>query len=167
MNRTTISVGAAIVVVALGCFAAPEATTGHESFGFWIEAGVLFLGIGVSVVLWGSLDPDPRITTIGGFFGNRDEDAIRKWVDRHAPAGPLRYRPSPLESVNCENCYTAIPARSLMCPRCGRNRLCRNCRKPLFFLAGAVRCGPCVRDELFCACPRAPRPPKVRRFGIR
>ncbi|MCI4348861.1 MAG: hypothetical protein L3J93_01395 [Thermoplasmata archaeon] len=162
MNRSMAFVGAGIVALALVLFALPEITTRSETLGPELEAAVFVLGAGFSVILWAGASPNPAITTVGGLFGNRDEDAIRRWFNRHPPTGPARFRPSPLESVNCEGCYTAIPARALACPRCGANRRCRTCRKPLYFLAGAVRCAPCVRDELFCSCMRAVRVPRLR-----
>lgn len=161
MNRTTVLLGGLVVVAGLGACAYPVAATGQESLGLPLEAGLLTLGAGLGVVLIGGVSPDPRISTVGGFFGNRDEDRVQRWLREHTHSRAALYKASPFESVHCEYCNTLMPAKSLNCPRCARNRRCRTCRKPLFFLAGAVRCGPCVKDEFFCGCPRV----RMKRHG--
>lgn len=164
MNRSIVLVGGLFVVGAFVLFSYPIATTGHETLGLPIELGVFLLGEGLGVVLLGAVSPNPELFTIGGWFGNRDEDRVRRWLSRHPPKGPARFQPSPFESVNCETCNTAFPSRTLDCPRCGNPRRCRTCRKRLYYLAGAVRCAPCLKDEVYCSCPSV-RHRRVARFG--
>lgn len=165
MNRSLTLLGAFLVVLALGLNAYPVVTEGAWHFGLPVMVSLALLPAGLVVVLFGATSPDPRATTVGGLFGNPDENLLRRRLPRGVPSGPARYRPSPLESVNCPQCYTAIPAGALSCPRCGRARECRNCHKPLFFLAGAVRCAPCLRDEVYCDCPRVRRTLPARRVA--
>ncbi|HUI38409.1 MAG TPA: hypothetical protein VLY85_02140 [Thermoplasmata archaeon] len=167
MNRTIGYVGVAMIVEALGLWALPVALSGHEELGPALIAGVFILGAGFAVILWAAASPNPALSTVGGVFGNWDEDHVSRLLGHRNPTGPARYRPGPLETTNCEWCYTAIPARQLLCPRCAKPRRCRRCHKPLYYLAGAVRCAPCVKDEVFCDCPRSVRRPYVRVMAYR
>lgn len=167
MNRSIVGLGLVLVVLSIGLFAYPEFLTGVETVDLEVQLGILVLPLGLAVILWGSIAPDPRVTTVGGLFGNADENELRRLAARAPAAGAARFLPSPLESVNCRKCYTAIPARLVDCPRCRTRRECRNCHKPLYFLAGAVRCAPCLKDEVYCSCPRLRRPEPVRRPGGR
>ncbi|MCI4338404.1 MAG: hypothetical protein L3J72_03790 [Thermoplasmata archaeon] len=132
-----------------------------------LPAGALLLGaafllsLGVMVIIFGVSRPDPEVTTIGGWFGSREENLLRR--DRSGPLPPpdRRYLPSPRQSVNCVACYTIIPAQVLQCPRCARARRCESCGRRLFELAGAVRCAPCVKDEVYCSCPQLPAPART------
>jgi LSD1 subclass zinc finger protein len=167
MNRSIVGLGLAFVVLAFGLFAYPEIVFGAESVDLPVQIGVLVLPLGIAISIWGSIAPDPRVPTVGGMFGNADENELRRRAVRAPPAGDARFRPSPLESVNCRKCYTAIPARLVDCPRCGTRRECRGCNKPLYYLAGAVRCAPCLKDEVYCSCPKLRKPEPTRRPGGR
>lgn len=157
MNRSIVFLGLFLFIVSIGLFAFPEILTGSESVDLEVQAGILALPLSIAVAIWGAAAPDPRVTTVGGIFGNADENELRRRLARVPPSGEARFRPSPLESVNCRKCYTLIPARMLDCPRCATRRECRGCNKPLFFLAGAVRCAPCLKDEVYCSCPKLRR----------
>ena len=161
MNRSIVFLGLFFIVVAIGMFAFPEVVTGAESVDLEVQLGIFVLPVGIAIMIWGSAAPDPRVTTVGGLFGNADENEMRRRLARSAPTGEARFRPSPLESVNCRKCYTAIPARLADCPRCGSRRECRGCNKPLFYLAGAVRCAPCLKDEVYCSCPMIRKAPSA------
>lgn len=162
MNRSLTSLGAALVVLALALLAYPVVVSGAWRIGLPVMVAIVLLPAGLLVVLLGASSPDPRLTTVGGIFGNPEENLLRKRLVRGVPVGPARYRPSPLESTNCGACYTAIPAGVLDCPRCGHRRECRNCNKPLYFLAGGIRCAPCLKGEIYCDCPRVKRTAAVR-----
>jgi LSD1 subclass zinc finger protein len=139
-----------------------------ESVDLEVQLAIFVLPVGIAILVWGSVAPDPRVTTVGGLFGNADENELRRRrLARAPPQGAARFRPSPLESANCRKCYTAIPARLVDCPRCGTRRDCRGCNKPLFYLAGAVRCAPCLKDEIYCSCPMVRKAEAVRRPGGR
>lgn len=153
MNRSITLFGVGLVLLAVGLIAYPIAAGGAEVFDVEQAAGVLVFSVSASVVLWGLTSPDPSVTTVTGFLGNPDENELNRRLARRAPTGAARYRPSPRESVNCDACYTAMAAQEVLCPRCARRRACQACGKPLFRLAGAVRCGPCVKDEMYCDCP--------------
>ena len=167
MNRSIVFLGLFMLIVAIGLFAYPELISGVESVDLEVQLAIFVLPVGIATIIWGSAAPDPRVTTVGGLFGNADENELRRRLARAPTSGPARFRPSPLESVNCRQCYTAMPARVLDCPRCGARRECRGCRKPLFYLAGAVRCAPCLKDEVYCSCPMIRRGEPSRRGGSR
>ena len=167
MNRTTVFLGAFLLAVAIALFAYPEFETGVETVDLEVQLAIFVFPAAIATVVWGAIAPDPRITTVGGMFGNADENELRRRLSRTPPNSPVRYRPSPLETVNCRKCYTVVPARLVDCPRCGTRRECRGCHKPLFFLSGAVRCAPCLKDEVYCSCPVQRRPVAGRRSGGR
>ena len=129
-----------------------------------LPLGAGLVPVGLIVLFLGATRPDPALTTVRGTFGNAEENLLAERL-RSASRGRVdpRYLPSPRESVHCLRCYTLIPAQTVMCPRCTERRRCQQCAKPLFFLAGAVRCGPCAKDEVYCDCPRvAPIPSRPR-----
>jgi LSD1 subclass zinc finger protein len=165
MNRSIVFIGLALFIVSIGLFAYPELVTGAEAVDLEVQLGIFVLPLGIAVMVLGAAAPDPRVTTVGGMFGNADENELRKRLGRAPPTGGARFLPSPLESVNCRKCYTLIPAQLADCPRCGTHRDCRSCNKPLYFLAGAVRCAPCLKDEVYCSCPRVRKPGGTRRPG--
>jgi LSD1 subclass zinc finger protein len=167
MNRAIVFLGLFLFIVSIGLFAFPELLNGVESVDIEVQGGIFVLPLSIAVLIWGAAAPDPRVTTVGGVFGNADENEMRRRLGRSPPVGEARFRPSPLESVNCRKCYTLIPARLLDCPRCATRRECRGCNKPLFFLAGAVRCAPCLKDEVYCSCPKLRRRPASRVSGGR
>jgi hypothetical protein len=171
MNRSLALVGVILVIVSILLLSIPFLVTSAFKIGDAVyAAGLLFL-VGLIVLFMAATAADPRVTTVGGLLGNPIVDESRKVEEAvtNVPVSPVRYAPGPRESVNCRFCYTAIPWDVLHCPRCGRARLCRNCGKQLYFLAGGARCAPCVRNEAQCNCPRVrpsgPRSPGVRRLG--
>jgi hypothetical protein len=160
MNRTITMVGAALVV--LGCAALALSFTVRSALlaAPMLPAGAGLVPTGLLVLLFGATRPDPRLTTVRGVFGNAEENLLTERLRaQQRPRVDPRFLPSPRESVHCAGCYTLIPAQVVLCPRCGRRRRCHQCDKPLFHLAGAVRCGPCTKDEVYCDCPptRSPR----------
>lgn len=171
MNRTLALVGVVLVIGAILAVAIPFLVTSAFQVGYALYgAGLVFL-LGLVLLFRGALAPDPTVTTVGGFLGNPVVDEARRAEEELMTPGArhVRYAPGPREPVNCRQCYTIIAWNVVDCPRCGRPRECKNCGKKLFFLAGAVRCAPCVRDEAYCNCPWArpsgPRPGLVRRVG--
>lgn len=152
MNRAILGVGAAILVLAFILIAFPIALTGQEQFDLEQEAGLYLLPPAFAVLLVGAISEDPRVTTVGGAFGNPDEVARRGTPRASAPA--LTYHPH--ESVGCRYCSTIIAADLAQCPRCGRARACRNCGRTLAIVGSQVTCPPCGRIEPLCNCRRLP-----------
>jgi hypothetical protein len=167
MNRRITLVGLLVLLVGIALMISPIAIYGALRIDLDFEIGVMGLPIAISIFLLGASAPDPTVTTVSGVFGNPDENFLRKVERRPAFDERLRYEPSPKESTNCRQCYTAIPWNVAECSRCGRRRSCRGCGRPLFLLAGAVRCAPCVRDEVYCNCPKLKKPPAVGTAGRR
>lgn len=168
MNRSLALVGLVMVIVAILLISLPFLVTStFQLDSFVYAAGLLFL-VGLVLLFVGATSPDPAVTTVGGLLGNPIIDESRRAEEAvtNLPPSRVRYAIGPKEPVNCRFCYTAIPWNVLNCPRCGRPRHCRNCSKQLYFLAGAVRCAPCVRDETQCNCPRV-RSPTSRATGVR
>ncbi|HTT35710.1 MAG TPA: hypothetical protein VMH78_07580 [Thermoplasmata archaeon] len=166
MNRSITLLGVAVLLLAVGLIASPIILTGVESLTLLLEIGVFGLPVAITTILWGASSPDPNLTTVGGVFGNQDENVLRARARSHQPTRDVRYLPGPRESVNCRVCYTLVPWDVAECPRCGHRRECRTCGRPLFHLSGAVRCTPCARNEPACNCPVLKRAPAPAR-GIR
>jgi hypothetical protein len=171
MNRSLALVGVVLVIVSILVISIPFLVTSTFQIDDAVyAAGLLFL-VGLVILFQAARAVDPSVTTVGGLLGNPIVDESRKAEEAltTVPPSAVRYAPGPKEPVNCRFCYTAIPWDVLNCPRCQRPRLCRNCGKQLYFLAGGVRCAPCVRNEMQCNCPRVrpsgPRPTGVRRYG--
>jgi hypothetical protein len=167
MNRRITLVGVLVLLIGISLMISPVAIYGVLRIDLEFELGIFTLPIAISIFLLGASAPDPSVTTVTGVFGNPDENFLRKVERRPAFDERLRYEPSPKESTNCVHCYTAIPWNIAECPRCGRRRACRGCSRPLFLLAGAVRCAPCVRDEVYCNCPKLKKPAAVGPAGRR
>lgn len=167
MNRTITFLGLGVLLGGIGLVIYPLVTAGAEALDIEVESGIFVLPVALSVLLWGAAAPDPRVTTVRGVFGNPDENLLQRRLDRNPALAAARYRPNPKESVNCRFCYTLITPDLADCPRCGRRRECRGCGKPLFFLAGAVRCAPCLHDEVYCDCPKVRRTSPAVRSGSR
>jgi hypothetical protein len=171
MNRSLALVGVVLVIVSILLVSIPFLVTSTFQVNDVLYAtGLLFL-IGLVILIQAATAPDPRVTTVGGLLGNPIIDEARKAEQAiiGVPVRQVRYALGPKEPVNCRFCYTLIPWNVLNCPRCARSRQCRNCGKQLYFLAGAVRCAPCVRDESQCNCPRVrattARPAGARQVG--
>ena len=165
MNRGITLFGTFVLLAGIGFIASPVVLTGVETFTTLLEVGIFTLPVGLAIVLWGASSPDPAATTVTGVFGNPDENAVRQMERAARRNYDVRYLPGPRETVNCRKCYTGIPWDSAECPRCGRRRECRACGRPLFYITGAVRCLPCIRDEMFCNCPRLYSAPPSRLAG--
>ncbi len=155
MNRSIVLVGVGIILVGLGLVAFPIVVSGHELFDVEQEAGFLVAPVGLVVVLIGAVQHDPERTTVGGTFGNPEEE-------RKRPPGAdftrsLAY--SPKESVNCRFCWSVITYDRATCPRCSRARDCRSCGRPLGMVLERATCPTCARAEAFCNCARLNRTP--------
>ena len=168
MNRSLALVGLVLLVVGILLASIPFLVTStFQVNDVFYAAGLLFLA-GFVILFQAATTPDPHVTTVGGLLGNPIVDESRKAEEAvmNVQEPRFRYAPGPKEPVNCRYCYTVIPWNVLDCPRCARPRHCRNCGKQLYFLAGAVRCAPCVRDEAYCNCPKV-RPSGTRPAGVR
>ncbi|MCI4363109.1 MAG: hypothetical protein L3K13_02230 [Thermoplasmata archaeon] len=154
MNRALTSLGA--LLLALGVVGLIVAVASPELGppALLLLASTFLLAFGLMLTLYGLSRPDPEVTTVGGWFGSAEENLLRREHAGGERPPDRRYLPSPRESVHCVGCYTIIPSTVLQCPRCARARRCESCGRPLFFLAGAVRCAPCIKDEVYCSCPR-------------
>ncbi len=157
MNRSLTFLGLAILIGTLALLAFPIVVLNHEVFDLEQQMGLVGLPVGLLVILFGASSPDPRATTVGGAFGNPDENLLRREGIVDAPAPSARFIPGPRETVNCRSCYTGIPPGSLNCPRCGRSRECRSCGRELVTRGSGIRCPRCLRDEVFCNCPKVAR----------
>ncbi len=153
MNRTIVYLGVIGLLLALGLLAFPVVVSGSFQLGWEVDLAIIALPASMMTILWGASLPDPSLTPVGGVFGSAEENEMRRQqADIHV-AAIARYRSSPREPTNCRKCYTMVAYDLAQCPRCGTARLCRSCAKPLFYLSGDVRCGPCVKDENYCDCP--------------
>ncbi|MCI4330948.1 MAG: hypothetical protein L3K19_03775 [Thermoplasmata archaeon] len=157
MNRHITVLGLVVLLIAIGFILYPLVLNGAEELDSEVEAGIFILPVGLTVILWGAASPDPSVTTVGGVFGNPDEDLVRQWEERKQAPREARFIPSPRETINCVQCYTAIPPESLACLRCGKERPCRSCGTGLTVVNGVVRCVRCGREEIYCSCPRVKR----------
>ena len=145
----------------LGSFAliaSPIAFTGHEYLDVEQEAGFVLIPAGLLIILFGASDPDPHRLTVGGTFGNPEEDALRRRNLAPRPVPSRRSLANPKEPVHCGYCHTWIPAEAANCSRCGRARACRVCQRPVGLISNRVTCPACGREEVFCSCPRWVRP---------
>jgi hypothetical protein len=156
MNRSIMYVGVAILLCGFALLAFPIATTGQEQFDLEQEAGLFFFPPALAVLLVGSISDDPRVTTVGGAFGNPDAEAPRAGTGRPSGERSRRLTYHPHEPVRCRHCSAIIPADLARCPRCARARECRSCGRPLEVVAETVTCPGCSRPEAFCNCPHLP-----------
>jgi hypothetical protein len=164
MNRTVALAGSICLVAGALVIGTYFAYLGGGGYDLVLFLGALGVTVGLILVPYSVTLPDAQVTTVRGMFGSEEENLLDRRMrgQGHRPVDS-RYLPSPRDSVNCSRCYTVIPAQTVMCPRCGTHRRCQQCAKPLFFLAGMVRCGPCAKDEIFCDCPRATLPSRAVR----
>jgi LSD1 subclass zinc finger protein len=153
MNRSLTSLGALLLGLGVVGLVVALADPDLGPATILLLLPTFLLAFGLMLTLYGVSRPDPEVTTVGGWFGSSEENLLRRERPEREGAVDRRYLPSPRESVHCVACYTIIPSAVLHCPRCARARRCESCGRPLFFLAGAVRCAPCVKDEVYCSCP--------------
>ncbi|HEY6238591.1 MAG TPA: hypothetical protein VIZ68_05340, partial [Thermoplasmata archaeon] len=109
MNRRITLLGLLVFLVGVALMVSPIALYGALQIDIEFQIGAMCLPIAISVLLLGASAPDPSVTTVSGVFGNPDENFLRKVERRPAFDERLRYEPSPKESTNCRQCYTAIP----------------------------------------------------------
>jgi hypothetical protein len=168
MNRAIMGVGIGILLAGFVLIAYPIAVTGQEQFDFVQEAGLFFLAPAFAVILVGAVQGDPRVTTVGGTFGNPDEALRRTGARAGTPVDRTGLGYSPYEPVRCRYCAAIITADLSQCPRCARPRDCRSCGRPLGTVLNRVTCPSCARPEALCNCPRLPpRAPPTVRLGRR
>jgi hypothetical protein len=161
MNRSIILVGVGILLVGFALMAYPIAVTGQEQFDIEQEAGIFFLPPALAVLLIGSIEGDPRTTTVGGTFGNPDATADRLASARPTLPPPSGLRYNPRDPVPCRHCSSIIAFDLAQCPRCARARECRSCGRPLGVVLERATCPMCARAEALCNCPHVPPRPAV------
>ncbi|MGI0070645.1 MAG: hypothetical protein ACRECT_00975 [Thermoplasmata archaeon] len=164
MNRSILFVGVAILLLGFALIGSPIAITGHEQWDLMQEAGLFFLAPAFAVMLVGAISDDPRVTTVGGAFGNPDADLERSSLSRPAADSRSGLEYHPLEPVRCRFCSAIVPAELAQCPRCARARDCRTCGRSLGMVLERVTCPRCARAEPFCNCPHLP-PRSIARGG--
>jgi hypothetical protein len=152
-----VYLGAAVALVGLGLLAWPVALYGAERFDLEQEAGLLVGPVGLVIIWIGAVDPDPRRTTVGGFFGNPEEAGLGPEAGG-PPSSVERVPWNPNEPVDCRQCRTVITADLSRCPRCSRARPCRECGRPLGQVLERPTCPRCARAEPRCSCPRLAHP---------
>ncbi|MCI4365013.1 MAG: hypothetical protein L3K10_02980 [Thermoplasmata archaeon] len=156
MNRSMVTVAGMLLLVAGALISFPLWALGNEQFDWEQEAGILFLPFGLAIMLVAVTALDPRLTTVGGTFGNPEFDPARpKGPSSSAPPKRLAYEPR--EPVNCRFCRTVITADLSQCPRCARARGCRGCGRPLGMVLDRPTCPSCAQAEPLCNCPLLPR----------
>lgn len=158
MNRTIVGVGTVLLLFAFALLAFPIVATGAELFDVEQEAGLYLLPVGLVIILLGAMGHNPAATTVGGAFGNADENLMRSSTSRAAPVSRAAPRYNPKEPIACRYCRTNILYDLAICPRCGRARDCRNCGRPLGMVLDRATCPACARAEMFCNCPIIARP---------
>jgi len=152
MNRAVVYLGIGVILAGLALVSFPIAVTGEEQFDPEQESGFLVAPVGLVVVMFGASFSDPRLTTIGGTFGNPDLLPRKPGPARPPSPAPSTYHPH--ESVACRYCRTPIAYVQASCPRCARARACRSCGRPLGLVLERATCPYCARAEAFCNCPR-------------
>jgi hypothetical protein len=155
MNRSIVAVAGALILLALALVSFPLWALGVELFDPEQEVGILALPFGLSLLLVGLTALDPRVTTVGGAFGNAEYDRARPKPSVGPPPTRLAYEPA--APVNCRWCRTVVTADLTQCPRCGRARGCRSCERPLGRVLERPTCPACARSEALCNCPPLPR----------
>jgi len=163
MHRTIAYVGIAVFVGSIALIGFPIWAFGVEQFDPEQELGILLLPAGLLVLLVASVSTDPRLTTVGGAFGNPDFDPRRRnTLAPSAPAPRVPYHPR--EAVQCEQCGSMVGPDLARCARCSRARPCRSCGRPLGYVLDRPTCPRCGKPEPFCDCPILPRsaPPRDR-----
>jgi len=154
MNRSVVLLGVGVILAGFALVAFPIAVTGEERFDIEQEAGLLVAPVGLVVVMFGASFYDPTRTTVGGAFGNPEEELPRRRGGPHSGPLPPSLTYHPHESAACRYCRTNIQYDQATCPRCARARECRSCGRPLGRVLDRVTCPLCARPEAFCNCPR-------------
>lgn len=163
MHRSIAYVGIAAFLGSIALVTFPIWAFGVEQFDVEQELGILLLPAGLLVLLVAGVSTDPRVTTVGGTFGNREFDRNpRITLGPSVPAPRVPYHPR--EAVQCEHCGSMISPDLERCRRCTRTRPCRSCGRPLGFVLDRPTCPRCGKPEPFCDCPVLPRgsPPRDR-----
>ena len=156
MNRSILLIGVGILVVGIALISFPIAVTGQELFDPEQEAGLFFIAPAMAVLLVGSISDDPRVTTVGGTFGNPDVEPRPAESGRSTMTSRSGLAYNPREPVGCPHCSSIIQADLAQCPRCARPRECRSCGRPVGIVLDRVTCPGCARPEMFCNCPHLP-----------
>lgn len=163
MHRSIAYVAVGVLLLSVALLAFPIWAFGSEQFDPEQELGILLLPAGLLVLLVAGVSTDPRVTTVGGTFGNPDFDPGSRGLRTPSPPTP-RMRYHPREAVQCEHCGTLIAPELARCLRCTRARPCRTCGRPLGLVLERPTCPRCGKPEVFCDCPVLPRasPPRDR-----
>ncbi len=155
MNRSMAYVGIAVVAAGFALVAFPITVLGHEVLDPEQELGFLLAPLGVVVVLFAAVAPDPRASTVRGTFGSEEAAFAERVKTRRAePEGPRPYSPS--DPIRCRFCSSIIASDLAQCPRCARARACRSCRRPLGIVLDRPTCPRCARAEGLCDCAWLP-----------
>ncbi len=70
MHRSIAYIGTAVLLVAIALAAFPIWSSGVEQWDVEQELGILLAPFGLITFLLAAVTPDPRLTTVGGAFGN-------------------------------------------------------------------------------------------------
>jgi len=157
MHRSIAYIGTALLLVAIALTSFPIWAYGAEQFDPEQKLGILLIPFGLITFLVAATTPDPRLTTVGGAFGNPE-------YDRTSRPGSARANPrsklvtSFREAAQCIGCNTVFSPDLAQCPRCARARPCRACYRPLGIVLDRPTCPACARAEPLCNCQILPRP---------
>jgi hypothetical protein len=156
MHRSIAYIGIVVLLVAVALLAFPIWAYGAEQWDLEQELGILLVPFGLITFLIAATTADPRLSTVGGAFGNAEYDRTRQpWIRRPTP------RPKIVRSFNeapqCLHCGTVIPPQLAICPRCSQIRPCRACNRPLGLVLERATCPLCARPEPLCNCTILPR----------
>jgi hypothetical protein len=84
MNRRVTLVGLLFLLIAIALVVSPIPLTGAERITPFFEIGLMGLPLGLIAVLFGLASPNPDVTTVGGAFGNPDENVLARLTRRAA-----------------------------------------------------------------------------------
>jgi RNA polymerase subunit RPABC4/transcription elongation factor Spt4 len=157
VNRSIAGIAAGVLLFAIALTAFPIWALGREQFDVEQELGILLVPFGLITFLIAATTADPRTTTVGGAFGNREYDRLRRAEEARSAPRP-RVFTNYSEAVHCRHCNTIIPPDLANCPRCGRARICRSCHRLLGMVLERPTCASCGRAEPLCDCSILPLP---------